>query len=352
MALHQFNRPNLFYEACSFLTRYYPSRIYWDVNNQIRYLSCPESHNQMSEIFDYIMSFYTRRGKPSTGLVYCRMRKTCDDLSAFLRGKGLNARPYHRGISYAVLYIQSSETKTHDEWKRSKVLEKTLNGWTNNEPGQPDTVDLVCDWNMSWQFQFLSYFESSGRSYSRLWYGNWQRRCQVSLLAPCQPQQQVVHHITRYIIHYDLPKSLEGQYTVYPWHRHEIWLHCFIRLLPRNRSVRGSKKSWIMFIVFCVIRPRRSRWPCKTLYHSLNCTGSEKIPRSLQNAFCTTVSMPARVEWNKWLILFRLIAREDSLRVKQFVRNTDPHRIANKNGESPTHGQRASLSLQTVSLIT
>ncbi|KJA23232.1 hypothetical protein HYPSUDRAFT_40046 [Hypholoma sublateritium FD-334 SS-4] len=192
LALHQFNRPNLFYE--------------------VRYLSSPQSHNQMSEIFDYIMTFYNRRGKPSTGLVYCRMRKTCDELSAFLRGKGLNARPYHRGIP-------------------SGALEKTLKGWTKNEPGEPDAVDLV--------------------------------------VATVAFGMGIDKGDVRYIIHYDLPKSLEGYYQ------------------ETGRAGRDGLPAK------CI------------LYYS----------------------------------------REDSLRVKQFVRNSDPHRVG-KNGKSPTHDQRASLSLE------
>lgn len=79
-ALHPFNRANLFYE--------------------VRYLSNPSASTQMTDIFDYVTSLYRRRGKASSGIVYCRMRKTCDDLSSYLRGKGLNAKPYHRGIPY------------------------------------------------------------------------------------------------------------------------------------------------------------------------------------------------------------------------------------------------------------
>ena len=79
-ALHPFNRSNLFYE--------------------VRYLSNPNPSAQMMDIFDYIITLYRRRGKPSSGIIYCRMRKTCDELSSYLRGKGLNARAYHRGIPY------------------------------------------------------------------------------------------------------------------------------------------------------------------------------------------------------------------------------------------------------------
>lgn len=55
--------------------------------------------SQMSEIHDYITTLYRRRGRPSSGIVYCRAKAACDELSAYLRGKGLSARPYHRGIA-------------------------------------------------------------------------------------------------------------------------------------------------------------------------------------------------------------------------------------------------------------
>ncbi|KAF9485758.1 ATP-dependent DNA helicase [Pholiota conissans] len=135
IALHPFNRANLFYEA--------------------RYLSNPQPQNQMKDIFEYITSLYQRRGKASSGLIYCRYRKTCDELSEFLRGRGLNARPYHRGIP-------------------SATLEKTLKGWTNCEAGEPGAIDLV--------------------------------------IATIAFGMGIDKGDVRYIIHYDLPKSLEGYY--------------------------------------------------------------------------------------------------------------------------------------------
>ena len=59
----------------------------------------------MTDIFDYITGLYRRRGKASSGIVYCRQRKTCDDLASYLRGKGLNAKAYHRGIPYDLQLI-------------------------------------------------------------------------------------------------------------------------------------------------------------------------------------------------------------------------------------------------------
>ncbi|KDR82966.1 hypothetical protein GALMADRAFT_220967 [Galerina marginata CBS 339.88] len=132
IALHPFNRENLFYE--------------------VRYLSNPNPMNQMEDIFDYITTLYRRRGRSSSGIIYCRQRKTCDDLSSYLRGKGLNSRPYHRGIP-------------------SATLDKTLKGWTN---GEGVVVDLVV---------------------ATIAFGLGIDKGDV-----------------RYIIHYDVPKSFEGYY--------------------------------------------------------------------------------------------------------------------------------------------
>ncbi|KAF9560908.1 ATP-dependent DNA helicase [Agrocybe pediades] len=130
IALHPFNRENLFYE--------------------VRYLSNPDQLNQMADIFDTITTFYRRRGRASSGIVYCRYRKTCDEISSYLRGKGLSARPYHRGVP-------------------SATLKKTLQEWTRGEG-----VDVVV---------------------ATIAFGLGIDKGDV-----------------RYIIHYDLPKSFEGYY--------------------------------------------------------------------------------------------------------------------------------------------
>ena len=65
---------------------------------QIRYLSNPKSETQMPEVSDYIKGLYERRGRASSGIIYCRLRKKCDEVAEYLRLHGLNARPYHRGV--------------------------------------------------------------------------------------------------------------------------------------------------------------------------------------------------------------------------------------------------------------
>ncbi|KAF7348226.1 ATP-dependent DNA helicase [Mycena sanguinolenta] len=136
--VHPFNRANLFYE--------------------VRYMGAPNAASQMADISDYIFTLYERRGKPSCGIIYCRTRAGCDDLSAYLRGKGLNSRPYHRGIPSATL------DKTLKEWSRG-------GGGGGSGSG---AVDVVC---------------------ATIAFGLGIDKGDV-----------------RYIIHYDLPKSLEGYY--------------------------------------------------------------------------------------------------------------------------------------------
>lgn len=131
--VHPFNRPNLFYEV-----RYHSS----------------EGIAQMDEVLNYVSGLHRRRGRPSSGIIYCRTRMTCDDLSNYLRGKGLNSRPYHRGIKPA-------------------ILDQTLKGWEEGGDGTRG-VDVVC---------------------ATIAFGMGIDKSDV-----------------RYIIHYDLPKSFEGYY--------------------------------------------------------------------------------------------------------------------------------------------
>ncbi|KAJ6585409.1 P-loop containing nucleoside triphosphate hydrolase protein [Mycena capillaripes] len=132
--IHPFNRANLFYE--------------------VRYMSAPNPVSQMADICDYIFTLYQRRERPSSGIIYCRTRASCDELSGYLRGRGLNSRPYHRGIP-------------------SATLDKTLKEWSRGGAGNGG-VDVVC---------------------ATIAFGLGIDKGDV-----------------RYIIHYDLPKSLEGYY--------------------------------------------------------------------------------------------------------------------------------------------
>ncbi|KAI6098218.1 ATP-dependent DNA helicase [Pisolithus sp. B1] len=133
MAIHPPNRANLFYE--------------------IRYTSGQDSFARKSDIFDFISTLHRRRGSPSCGIIYCRLRGMCDELSQFLIGKGLKAKPYHRGI-------------------KSSELDETLKAWQAGGTEKGD-VDVVC---------------------ATIAFGMGIDKSDV-----------------RYIIHYDLPKSFEGE---------------------------------------------------------------------------------------------------------------------------------------------
>ncbi|KAI5122778.1 hypothetical protein M0805_000122 [Coniferiporia weirii] len=131
---HPFNRENLFYE--------------------VQYSASPSPSAQMADVHRFIALLHQRRGRPSSGIVYCRMRATCDELSHYLRSNGISARPYHRGL-------------------KSKELEKTLQEWQDGGDGCGG-VDVVC---------------------ATIAFGMGIDKPDV-----------------RYIVHFDLPKSLEGYY--------------------------------------------------------------------------------------------------------------------------------------------
>jgi superfamily II DNA helicase RecQ len=99
--VHPFNRDNLFYEVRypSFPTS--PPSLLTLLTHlkQVRYASNPDSTTQMEDVLQYIRTLHRRRGRPSSGIIYCRTRATCDALTGYLRGKGLQSKAYHRGIA-------------------------------------------------------------------------------------------------------------------------------------------------------------------------------------------------------------------------------------------------------------
>ncbi|KIO20767.1 hypothetical protein M407DRAFT_219952, partial [Tulasnella calospora MUT 4182] len=129
--VHPFNRENLFYEV-----RYLP------------FLPAPDS--QFAAIHDYISDLTRKRGFPSCGIIYARTRQTCDELAEFLRGKGMHARPYHRGVPRV-------------------RLDATLRDWSEGD------------------------------------------RCDVVVATVCFGMG-IDKADVRYIIHFDLPQSFEGYY--------------------------------------------------------------------------------------------------------------------------------------------
>ncbi|EJC98120.1 ATP-dependent DNA helicase [Fomitiporia mediterranea MF3/22] len=131
---HPFNRENLFYE--------------------VRYSTDMSQEERMVDVFQFISLLHKRRGRPSSGIVYCRLRATCDELARYLRCNGLSARPYHRGL-------------------KSRELDRTLQEWQEG--------------------------------------GNGEGGCDV-VVATIAFGMGIDKADVRYIVHYDLPKSLEGYY--------------------------------------------------------------------------------------------------------------------------------------------
>ncbi|TFK23047.1 ATP-dependent DNA helicase [Coprinopsis marcescibilis] len=129
-ALHPFNRPNLYYE--------------------VRYLAERNKQARLEDIRNYIRTLHQRRGKPSCGIVYCRTKAACDEVSQLLKKAGIKADCYYRGIP-------------------SATLDSTLRQWLGGRG-----VDVVV---------------------ATIAFGMGIDKSDV-----------------RYVIHYDLPKSFEGFY--------------------------------------------------------------------------------------------------------------------------------------------
>lgn len=111
----------------------------------------------MASICDYIATLHRRRGRPSSGIVYCRTKAACDDLSKFLRGRGLNAKAYHRGIAYVFVRTWALDSLTICVYPfRSATLDRTLRDWTIGGSGDGG-VDVVRP------LYFL--YDISGKSY-------------------------------------------------------------------------------------------------------------------------------------------------------------------------------------------
>ncbi|KAH7102811.1 ATP-dependent DNA helicase [Auriculariales sp. MPI-PUGE-AT-0066] len=126
----------------------------------VLYVPNPSQPAQMDQVADYILNLYQRRNCPSSGMVYCRKRETCDALAELLRKKGINARPYHKGILAGTL------DKTLRQW------EETMDGINDKGSGGP--VDVVC--------------------------------------ATVACGMGIDKGDIRYVIHFDMPKNLEGYY--------------------------------------------------------------------------------------------------------------------------------------------
>jgi hypothetical protein len=92
---------------------------------EIRYLKLqPSPEKQYGMVYETVAKWADRRGRASCGIIYARVRKTCDELAAFLQERGISARPYHRGLG-------------------SSQLDTTLEAWTEGD-GCDIVVATVC----------------------------------------------------------------------------------------------------------------------------------------------------------------------------------------------------------------
>lgn len=120
--IHPFNRGNLFYET--------------------KYHSPMDQAEHMSDVHQIIANMYKRRGRPSSGIIYCRSRKTCDELSDFLRRKGISSRPYHRGLKCVYRPVNHPRASSFTSLYRRKELDKTMQEWQSGGNGEGG-IDVV-----------------------------------------------------------------------------------------------------------------------------------------------------------------------------------------------------------------
>lgn len=156
----------------------------------------------MADIFDTITGFYRRRGRSSSGIVYCRYKKTCDEIASYLRGRGVHARPYHRGVPFVM--PNTYTVIDTDKGLFCFVGQRRLRRHCKN--GQKARV---WTWSVVLFSTFISTYRFQGCCHDCIWVRDRQGRRSV--------RKQWFNEDTRlkesnsYIIHYDLPKSFEGK---------------------------------------------------------------------------------------------------------------------------------------------
>lgn len=218
--VHPFNRPNIFYVG--------PFRCHlvaWVLTisraQEVRYLSEEEDTPEvrMDDIYHFVDKLYHRAGekagdavdadvrtRPVSGIIYARAKKTCDNVAAYLRRRGINAAAYHKVRSKAAASRVSAETRR--QGLTAKELSKAQHQWSNADElaaegkARVDVIGGSADQSLSafahgWQWRPSPLVSGSTRRglenlFSRL-------------SADVEPQPN-----TRFVIHFDLPKVRTG----------------------------------------------------------------------------------------------------------------------------------------------
>ena len=129
-----------------------------------------------------IIKFIKEKYQYKTGLIYCLARKTCEKVAKKLREGGLIARHYHAGMS------AEEKDIALNEWRigRCNVIVATVR-----------SVPLIERLTKSHFHRSLSGWELTNRMV-RVLFEVQQSECNFS------------DSTVRFVIHHDLPKSLDG----------------------------------------------------------------------------------------------------------------------------------------------
>ncbi|KAJ3034574.1 hypothetical protein HDV00_004937 [Rhizophlyctis rosea] len=163
-----FNRPNLHYEVrlkppdndcfpdiASFILQVYDNR-------RRRLTSLSQTSPPSSST-----SQPSERATGVCGIIYCSTRKTCDEIAAQLRRKGVRARAYHAGLS------DSTRKKVLDRWTGTDAF-TVDDGAPIEDEDQMKVIDVV--------------------------------------VATISFGMGIDKKDVRFVVHYDMPKTLEGYY--------------------------------------------------------------------------------------------------------------------------------------------
>lgn len=129
--VHSFNRHNLFYEV-----RYYSEA------------TMPSTYRR-DDLLPFIQKISKGRTDPNgqvivsrtPGIIYCRAKRTCDELATWLRGKGIAAAPYHRCVTLSAFRIGLT---TACRGLKDSEADETQARWISEDDGsQRKVVDCI-----------------------------------------------------------------------------------------------------------------------------------------------------------------------------------------------------------------